>query len=78
VTQEQYTSHFSQSVSPSFPWFYVGQLMESQGKREVAELAYRKATSLGAHHTRHWAAYRMQSLSKQPDSPTTRPTSSAK
>ena len=78
VTQDQYTSHFTQSAYPSFPWFYVGQLMESQRKREVAELAYRKATSLGAHHTRHWAAYRMQSLSKQPDSPTTRPTSSAK
>ena len=40
VTQEQYTSHFSQSPNASFPWFYVGQLMEIQGKRDAAVLAY--------------------------------------
>ena len=66
VTQEQYTSHFTQSPNASFPWFYVGQLMEIQGKRDAAVLAYQKAIGLGTHHTRHWAAYRLQSLGQQP------------
>jgi hypothetical protein len=78
VTQEQYTSHFSQSASPSFPWFYVGQLMEIQGKRDAAVLAYQTAIGLGTHHTRHWAAYRLQSLGEQPHSPATRSASPAK
>jgi hypothetical protein len=77
VTQEQYTSRFSQSLNASYPWFYVGQLMEIQGKREAAVLAYQKATGLGTHHTRHWAAYRLERLDEQPDSPTSRPAPAA-
>ena len=78
VTREQYTSHFSQSATPSFPWFYVGQLMEIQGKPDAAELAYQKAADLGAHHTRHWAAYRLQSLNQPTHRPASRPAASAK
>ena len=78
VTQEQYTAHFNQSPNASFPWFYVGQLMEIQGKLDAAVLAYQKAMSLGSHHTRHWAAYRLQSLSQQTHSPASRPASPAK
>jgi hypothetical protein len=78
VTQEQYTSRFSQSPNASFPWFYVGQLMEIQGKRDAAALAYQKATGLGTHHTRYWAAYRLQNLSQHPDAPASRSASPAK
>jgi hypothetical protein len=81
VTQEQYTARFSQSANASFPWFYVGQLMEIQGKRDAAVLAYQNAVGLGTHHTRHWAAYRLQGLrdpSHSPSGPSTRPTSPAK
>jgi tetratricopeptide (TPR) repeat protein len=67
VTQEQYTSRFSQSPNASFPWFYVGQLMEIQTKPQDAAAAYQKAAGSGTHHTRHWAAYRLQKLTQ--DSP---------
>jgi WD40 repeat protein/serine/threonine protein kinase/tetratricopeptide (TPR) repeat protein len=62
VTQQHYIAHFSQTPNASFPLFYVGQLMEIQGKREAAVAAYQKATDSGTHHTRHWAAYRLQNL----------------
>ena len=78
VSEEQYTSHFAQTPNASFPWFYVGQLMEIQGKRDAAVLAYQKAVGLGTHHTRHWAAYRLESLGAPSHSPSTRSASPAK
>jgi WD40 repeat protein len=78
VSQEQFTSRFSQSAYPSFPWFYVGQLSEIQGKPDAARLAYAKAMTLGSHHTRHWAAYRLQLLRRQAGPPATPPAASPK
>jgi hypothetical protein len=78
VSQEQYVAHFSQTPNSSFPWFYVGQRMEIQGKPGAAALAYEKAVGLGTHHTRHWAAYRLQSLGQPIHVPASRPASPAK
>jgi hypothetical protein len=52
--------------------------MEIQGKPGAAALAYEKAVGLGTHHTRHWAAYRLQSLGQPIHVPASRPASPAK
>jgi hypothetical protein len=77
ITQEQYTTRWSDPAAACFSWFYVGQLMEIQGKRAEAIAAYQKAVALGAHQTANWAAYRLQSLAALTGSPTTRPSPSS-
>ncbi len=71
VSQEQYTTRWRNHERykerfACFPWFYVGQRMEIEGKRDDAVAAYRKCVELGelpdAHHMRHWAAYRLKIL----------------
>lgn len=49
-----------------FPWFYIGQRMEIEGKRDEAIAAYRKSVDLGersgGHYIRYWSAYRLDVL----------------
>ncbi|HTL30427.1 MAG TPA: WD40 repeat domain-containing protein, partial [Tepidisphaeraceae bacterium] len=77
ITQQQYTARWSDPAAACFSWFYVGQLMEIQGKRAAAIAAYQKAVSSGAHQTGNWAAYRLQLLGALNESPTTRADSSS-
>lgn len=56
-----------------FPWFYVGVRMELEGRTAEATTAYEKAAAMtdmpNAHHTAHWAAYRLQVLNGARPSP---------
>ena len=58
-----------------WPWFYIGQRMEIQGKRDAAIEAYRKSVELGklpgAHFIRFWSEYRLGSLTGTIRPPTT-------
>ncbi len=71
VTPEQYTEHWSNEVLfgrdlACFPWFFVGLRMELEHRLDDARAAYRRCVELGnapnAHHTAHWAAYRLEQL----------------
>ncbi len=71
TTAEQFASRWREHTRfrerfACFPWFYIGQRMEIEGRREEAVAAYRKCVELGrlpdAHHASHWAAYRLAVL----------------
>jgi len=58
-----------------FPWFYIAQRMEIEGKKEAAIEAYKKSVELGklpdAHHIRFWSEYRLGVLTGTVKPPTT-------
>jgi eukaryotic-like serine/threonine-protein kinase len=73
VTVEQYTGRWQHDVLcgrslACFPWFYVGMRMELEHRTDEARAAYRRCVELGsapnAHHTAHWAAYRLGRLTE--------------
>jgi WD40 repeat protein len=66
-TEAQYASQYeNSSYHVCFPWFYVGQRMEIEGKRDRAIAAYRKCAGFGrypnVHYISNWAAYRLKVL----------------
>ncbi len=82
VTTEQYVERwrndpkFKQKFA-CFPWFYIGQRMEIEGKREEAIAAYRKSVELGklpdAHYIHNWSAYRLGVLTGTIQAPSSAP-----
>ncbi|HOW74077.1 MAG TPA: protein kinase [Phycisphaerae bacterium] len=68
VSAEQYASNYRNHVGlkeayACYPWFYIGQRMEIEGRREEAIAAYRTSVELGklpdAHFIHNWSAYRL-------------------
>jgi tetratricopeptide (TPR) repeat protein len=75
VTAEQYAERWRNDARfkekfACFPWFYIGQRMEIEGRREGAVEAYRKSVELGtlpdAHYIHHWSAYRLHVVTGEP------------
>jgi tetratricopeptide (TPR) repeat protein len=71
VNEQQYTDRWRKDARNGekfacFPWFYVGQRREIEGKTTEAAAAYRKSVELGrlpdAHYASNWAAYRLKML----------------
>ncbi len=68
VTDEQFVARYTNHASlgnqyACWPWFYIGQRLEIEGKLEQAIAAYRKSVELGkllgAHYIHNWSAYRL-------------------
>ena len=61
---EQYRNHPKLKESYAcYPWFYIGQRMEIEGRRDEAIAAYQTSVKLGrlpgAHFVRFWSEYRL-------------------
>ena len=84
VTQEQYAMQYQTHPTlgerfACYPWFYIGQRKEIEGRRDEAIAAYRKSVELGklpdAHFIHNWSAYRLGRLTGTISPPTSEPAS---
>ena len=79
ISAEELAKGYSDSYMNCFPWFYVGQRKEIEGKRDEAIAAYRKCMGFGrypnVHWVSNWAAYRLEVLTGATPIPASGPAS---